>query len=229
MNKIKSALLVVCLFGISQAHAAGNDVSNNCPGNSCHGGQGGEGGAGGTGTGIGVGVGVGYANSNSNSAAVGTGGNATGGSATAFGGNSDVDVRNSSTNLNTNSNSNVGVNTNTSVNGQAQSTENANNSTNNTSVNVAGDSYEARRIPVATAYSNAPLPSATCRSGGALGVQSSVLGISLGGDRAVDTCEINEASRIAFAIGQADMSVELLCQNKWAKKTSQCQALVAAE
>jgi hypothetical protein len=45
----------------------------------------------------------------------------------------------------------------------------------------------------------------------------------------VDTCEINEASRIAFSIGQQDMATELLCLNKWAKKTSQCQALVAAE
>jgi hypothetical protein len=221
----KSMVLLCVLSTLSLSVLAGNDNANPCGnnGNNCN-----TGGAGGNGTGIGVGVGVGYANSNSNSSAVGTGGNATGGSATAFGGSSDVDVRNSSTNLNTNSNSNVGVNTNTSVNGQAQSTENANNSTNNTSVNVAGDSYEARRIPVATAYANAPLPSATCRTGGAVGIQLAGFGGTFGGDRAVDTCEINEASRIAFAIGQADMSVELLCQNKWAKKTSQCQALVVS-
>jgi hypothetical protein len=200
---MKSKLVLLAVLSVlSLSSFAGNDNANPCGnnGNNCN--------VGGNG---------------------GSGGNATGGSATAYGGSSNTDVRNSSTNLNTNSNSNVGVNTNTSVNGQAQSTENANNSTSNTSVNVAGDNYEARRIPVATAYANAPMPSATCRSGGAIAAQSTVFGISLGGDRAVDTCEINEASRIAFAVGQTDMALEILCQNKWAKKSTQCQAIAVEE
>jgi hypothetical protein len=202
---MKSNLKLLVLLGVLSlplVSFAGNDNANPCGnnGNNCN-----------------TGGSVGNTTSSSN----------------ATGGSVENDVHNTNTNLNTNANTNnnanIGVNTSTNVNGQAQSTSNSNNSTNATTVNVAGDSFEARRIPVSTAYSNAPLPSATCRSGGALGVQSSVLGISLGGDRAVDTCEINEASRIAFSIGQQDMATELLCLNKWAKKTSQCQALVASE
>jgi hypothetical protein len=214
---MKSNLKMLVLLGVlslPMVSFAGNDNANPCGnnGNNCN-----------------TGGSVGNTTSSSNALGVGIGY----GAASATGGSVDNDIRNTNTNLNTNANTNnnanIGVNTSTNVNGQAQSTSNSNNSTNATTVNVQGDNFEARKIPVSTAYSNAPLPSATCRSGGALGVQSSVLGISLGGDRAVDTCEINEASRIAFSIGQQDMATELLCQNKWAKKTSQCQALVAAE
>jgi hypothetical protein len=207
MNKIKSALLVVCLFGISQAHA-GNDNANPCGnnGNNCNA----------TGGNSNVTV-------NSNPVATGTGGSANVGNVSAINGGNHVDVSNRvSTNVNS---------SNLNIQGQEQVQEvsNSGNNTGTANVTVQGDNYEARRIPVSTAYANAPLPSATCRTGGAVGIQLAGFGGTFGGDRAVDTCEINEASRIAFAIGQADMSVELLCQNKWAKKTSQCQALVAAE
>jgi hypothetical protein len=229
MKKVNLALLVLILvssFSIGYANATGNPVSNNCPGNSCHGGNGGNGGDGGAG-------------GNSSSSAVGTGGNATGGSAIAVGGSSNTDVRNSNTINNGNANSNRVDSTNIQGQGQqqgqgqgqgqSQSTANANNAQQSSSVTIEGDNFEARRIPVSTAYANAPMPSATCRAGGALGVQSTVLGISFGGDRAVDTCEINEAARIAFATGHKDMATEILCQNKWAKKTAECKALVAAE
>jgi hypothetical protein len=223
---MKSNLKLLVLIGalsLPMVSFAGNDNANECGnnGNNCNTGTTGSpvaNGGSSTASSNAVGVGIGYGAAS-----------ATGGSSNATGGNVESTIKNTNTNLNTNNNANIGVNTSTNVNGQAQSTSNSNNSTNATTVNVQGDNFEARRIPVSTAYSNAPLPSATCRSGGALGVQSSVLGISLGGDRAVDTCEINEASRIAFSIGQQDMATELLCQNKWAKKTSQCQALVAAE
>lgn len=72
------ALLILALFFSMPAFAAGNNVSNNCPGNSCHGGQGGDGGNG-TGVGVGVGVGIGLG--------LGHGGNGTG-----TGGNASVDI-----------------------------------------------------------------------------------------------------------------------------------------
>jgi len=93
----KYNLLIVALFAVltlPSAHAAGNNNSNDCPGNSCHGGQGGNGGDGGAGgdansnsssLGIGVGVGMGGAATatGGNSTAIGLGG--TGGDATAVG------------------------------------------------------------------------------------------------------------------------------------------------
>jgi hypothetical protein len=206
---MKSKLVLLAILStLSLSVFAGNDNANPCGnnGNNCNA----------TGGNSNVTV-------NSNPVAVGTGGSATVGNVSAINGGNHVDVSNRvSTNVNS---------SNLNIQGQEQVQEvsNSGNNTGTANVTVQGDNYEARRIPVSTAYANAPLPSATCRTGGAVGIQLAGFGGTFGGDRAVDTCEINEASRIAFAIGQADMSVELLCQNKWAKKTSQCQALVAAE
>jgi hypothetical protein len=119
---------------------------------------------------------------------------------------------------------------NTTVVAPTQTVETATNvkNTNDTEVVVQGDNFEARRNPVATAFAVAPMPSATCRSGAALGIQAMGFGVTGGGDKAVDSCEINEATRIAHSIGEKDMAVEIFCMGSWAAKTSQCQAVVGA-
>lgn len=86
--------------------------------------------------------------------------------------------------------------------------------------------YEARRNPVATAFAVAPLPSSTCRSGAALGVQGMGFGISGGGDKAVISCEINEATRVAATVlGDQVTALHIFCQNEHAKVAPACKAI----
>ncbi len=85
---------------------------------------------------------------------------------------------------------------------------------------------EARRNPVSTAFAVAPLPSATCRSGAALGVQGMGFGITGGGDKAVVSCEINEATRIAATVlGDQVTALYIFCQNEFAKVAPACKAI----
>ncbi len=190
---MKSKLVLLAVLAALSVNAqAANEVSNNCPGNSCHNDSSATGGNA-------------AATSNAQAAAIagalavgtGIGGAATGGA----GGN--------------------GAATATGEGGKGGNVK--------ADIAIGGDKFDAARIPVSTAYANAPLPSATCRTGGAIGVQVMGFGGSFGGDRAVDTCEINEAARIAAAIGKVDMATEIFCQNKWAKKTTECQAIAVEE
>lgn len=86
--------------------------------------------------------------------------------------------------------------------------------------------YKARRNPVSTAFAVAPLPSATCRSGSALGIQGMGFGITGGGDKAVLSCEINEAVRIAATVlGDQVTALHIFCQNEHAKVAPACKAI----
>jgi hypothetical protein len=90
--------------------------------------------------------------------------------------------------------------------------------------------YEARRNPVATAFAVAPLPSATCRSGAALGIQGMGFGITGGGDKAVLSCEINEDARIAATVlGDQVTALHIFCQNEHAKVAPACKAIAERE
>lgn len=84
------------------------------------------------------------------------------------------------------------------------------------SVSVEGDSYvhEARRIPVNTAYA-APLTSGidTCLGSATGGVQTGVLGISLGSTKRDRNCERIKLSRELFAMGMREGAIQLLCQD----------------
>lgn len=137
----------------------------------------------------------------------------------------DVDVRNTNTNLNNNSL----VTNQGQLQGQQQTTTNSNNASQQVNVEGSTTTFEQRRIPASTAVAYAPMPSATCRSGAAGGLQTGIFGLSLGGDRAVDTCEINEAARIATAMGNTLLATEIFCQNKWAKNSTTCKALASGD
>lgn len=144
-----------------------------------------------------------------------------GAAATAIAGGAEVDVRNSSTNLNTNLNHNsASVN---SANlqgqiqgqGQKQSTSNSNNS----SVTVQGDNFEAKRIPVNTAFAPSIAPTANCALSISGGV--SVIGFSGSFGKAYidETCAALEKVRsVALVMGDIATAEAMLCQDeKYAK------------
>ena len=99
-------------------------------------------------------------------------------------------------------------------------TNNANNSSNLTSnVSVEGDTYinrEARnrRIPVGTAYA-APLTSGidTCLGSASAGVQTGIIGVSLGGTKRDRICETIKLSRELHHMGMREGAVQLLCND----------------
>ena len=95
-------------------------------------------------------------------------------------------------------------------------TNNANNSSNlSSSVSVEGDTYvqaRNRRIPVSTAYA-APLTSGidTCLGSASAGVQTGILGVSLGGTKRDRICETIKLSRELHHMGMREGAVQLLC------------------
>lgn len=100
-------------------------------------------------------------------------------------------------------------------------TNNANNSSNlSSNVSVEGDTYihrEARnrRIPVSTAYA-APLTSGidTCLGSASAGVQTGILGVSLGGTKRDRICETIKLSRELHHMGMREGAVQLLCNDE---------------
>lgn len=98
---------------------------------------------------------------------------------------------------------------------------NANNSSNlSSNVTVEGDTYihrEARnrRIPVSTAYA-APLTSGidTCLGSASAGVQTGILGVSLGGTKRDRICETIKLSRELHHMGMREGAVQLLCNDE---------------
>ncbi len=216
--------------GCGGAGGAGGQGGNG--GNGGAGGAGGvgHGGAGGTGVGIGIGKGGNATGGNA------TGGNATGGSATSNSANlNNNSNRNENRNTNTQgqgqaqgqaqgqmqqSNSSVKNSGNSasvsgSYSGGNKQTNEGNNSSNaasgnSTSVAVAGDVYEAARIPVATAYAPAIPPTAVCALSMSGGAQGSAFGFSIGGSYIDKNCEHLEQVRAANAIGQKEVAAEMM-------------------
>ncbi len=95
-------------------------------------------------------------------------------------------------------------------------TNNANNSSNlSSSVSVEGDTFiqaRNRRIPVSTAYA-APLTSGidTCLGSASAGVQTGILGVTLGGTKRDRICETIKLSRELHHMGMREGAVQLLC------------------
>jgi hypothetical protein len=141
--------------------------------------------------------------------AVGLGG--TGGNATALGGSSNVDVRNTNLNSANSSVNSSNVQGQIQGQGQKQSTENSNNST----VTVSGDNFEARRIPVSTAFAPSIAPTANCALSVSGGV--SVIGFSGSFGKAYidENCAALEKIRnVALVLKDTDTAEALMCQDK---------------
>ena len=84
---------------------------------------------------------------------------------------------------------------------------------NSTSVSVGGDTYinQQRLIPVSTAYAPALTSGIdTCQGSLSGGVQTGVFGISLGGTKRDDTCQLIKLSREAGQMGMPDVQCQVL-------------------
>lgn len=209
---MKKAILVLVLSLYGTAYATG--ASDNCNGSgSCSGGgtttnQGGTayGGQGGTG-----GASSAIANANG-----GAGGNAVanGGSSTAIGigGSSSVDVRSSNSNSNSNKVESSNVQGQIQGQGQKQSTSNANNSTNTSNVNVEGDNFEAKRIPVNTAFAPSIAPTANCALSVSGGVSFVGFSGSFGKAYIDQNCANLEKIRsVSQVLGDKETATAMMC------------------
>lgn len=202
---MKSIPMFVAALGLS---LAASSAYANCNGRGCdtpppqQGGnttnQGGAGGHGGTGVGIGIGKG-------------GAGGSVLGSG--------------NSSNLNNNANTNLQG----QAQGQAQSSKNSNrndnrsnasnsntnaNSGNNSdqSVTVQGDNYEARRIPVSTAYAPNIAPTAVCMGSTSGGGSAQMISLSFGTSWTDDNCMLLEQVRTVSAVlGDRETASEMMC------------------
>lgn len=193
----------------------------------------GYGGSGGTGIGLGVGYGQG-GNASATGGQGGQGGAGGAGGAVLGSGNS----ANSNSNRNTNKNTNKQGQAQgqaqgqqqraTAKQGQSQSSRNRNdnrsnaansnsnaNSGNNSAqqVNVGGDTYEAARIPVATAYAS-PLAASngTCMGSSTAGFQGMAVGVSFGSTWKDDSCDMRYDAEALRQAGMPKAAVARLCQ-----------------
>lgn len=157
---------------------------------------------------------------------------ATGGNATANGGVSTVkDSGNSSSNSSvgpiSNKNSAAGGSVKDSGNstsvssatgGQGGSANATNNSSgNSTSVNETTN-VAADKIPVNTAYSAAPYPTAQCFKGYGAGGQATMFGFSVNGGKIDENCAILETARSFDSVGERFAGCKVKIANKYAKK-----------
>lgn len=149
------------------------------------GGQGGAGGHGGMG-GHGLGVGIGSASSNASSNAAS--------SSTSLAAQQQGQLQGQTLNS-----SNVAHNA-------------AVNEGNTNTVTVHGDSYEAARIPVATAYAPNIAPTASCMGASSAGLQVASFGISGGGSWVSENCEKLEQVRVVSQVlGQTEVAAQMMC------------------
>lgn len=211
--------------------------------NGCGGSNTATGGAGGTGVGVGVGVGIGQGGAGGAGGQGGQGGRGgeggAGGSVWGSGNSSNVNAntqgqmqgqaqssRNTNVNANANKNSNRNDNRSSATGGNSNATggngyaSNANSNENhgnnsNQSVTVNGDSYDAPRIPVATAYA-APLAASngTCMGSSSAGFQGMAVGISLGTTWNDESCDMRYDAEALRLAGMPLAAVARLCQKK---------------
>lgn len=175
-------------------------------------------------TGIGVGLG-------------GAGGSATAGVNSTIGNSVNNAVRNDVSNTNVNANTNSVRNENANVQGQGQHqgqgqmqdqvqhqqatsnsggnklTNEGNNSAQSTSVKVEGDTYQAAKIPVATAYA-APLAASngTCMGSSSAGAQGVGFGLSIGSTWTDSSCDMRYDAEALRAAGLPGAAQARLCQ-----------------
>jgi hypothetical protein len=213
---MKRLILLAALMGLAGAADAASNNSGcqgNCPSGDTINNTTNQGGAG---VGVGMGVGVG----------VGQGGRGGDGGSVVGSGNSS----NANTNANRNSNSNSNRQAQGQLQGQqqgqqqgqSQSSRNDNRSSayndgNNASqsVTVGGDTYEAARIPVATAYAPNIAPTAVCMGSSSIGGQGVTFGISMGTSWTDENCMLLEQVRtVAAVLGDKEVAAEMMCEVK---------------
>lgn len=112
--------------------------------------------------------------------------------------------------------SNSGNSRNDNRSSASNSNSNANSGNNSSqSVNIAGDTYEAARIPVSTAYAPNIAPTAVCMGSTSAGAQGMSFGVSLGSSWEDKNCMLLEQVRTtASVIGDKETAAEMMCSVK---------------
>jgi hypothetical protein len=104
---------------------------------------------------------------------------------------------------------------NSNSNASASVGEGANANSNNTNVSVGGDTYEAKRNPVATAYAPSIAPTANCALSINAGIQVMGFGGSFGKAYTDENCVALEAVRsVSQVLGDKETAEAMMCQNK---------------
>lgn len=151
------------------------------------------------------------ASSNSSSSATGGNATATGGSANQQQGQQQQQTQNNNQNQSVNAS-----------NGGQQNSQSTNYST----------SYQqVRQAPMA--YAPDAAPSAPCRVAGSAGVSAPIGGVSFGGSKMDDECDLRESARAFALLSNRIAAAKILCQTKAAKKAhlteADCLTLEAPE
>jgi hypothetical protein len=111
----------------------------------------------------------------------------------------------------------------------AASADNSGNNTGTASVNVGGDVYEARRIPVATAYAAALTSGAdTCLGSASGGVQLPVIGVSLGKTTLDKGCKLIKETHLLREFGTTPFEKAACFRARAGKEGKDIDAAMAA-
>lgn len=149
-------------------------------------------------------------------------------------------ANNSANNSSNNSSKNTATNTNSNANSgnNSKNSNTASGNTTNTAVTVQGDNvtYQAAKIPVATAYAAGLTASnGTCMGSTSAGGQGMTFGFSIGSTWKDSDCNRRYNAQALAAVGQAKAAIALLCQDKDIRKAmedagtvDQCSAGKAA-
>jgi hypothetical protein len=79
-------------------------------------------------------------------------------------------------------------------------------------------SYQAAKIPVATAYAPTSIPTVPCFKGYGAGVQAPNLGISAGGGKIDEDCSVRETARSYMLMGARKAACKVMVYSKQNKK-----------
>lgn len=227
-NHLTKSIAAAALIAVLPAYAA--QTNNGCQGN-CPGGSGGPvtntatgGSANANSTGIGVGIGLGGQGGMGGQGGQGGSASASGG----MGGQGGIGVGGAGGNVTGSGNSaNSNKNSNSAVQGQGQRQSSRNSNLNDnastadaqaygtaTSVNhIQGDSvsYQAAKIPVATAYAPNIAPTALCMGSTSAGGQGMSFGFSVGTSWTDENCVLLEQVRtVAAVLGDRETAAEML-------------------
>lgn len=226
-NVLGGVIIAMAFAGSAYAAQTNAGCQGNCPsgGDTTNAGGIGYGGQGGNASSIGVGVGVGIGGSGGSGGAGGSGGSGGAGGAVVGSGNSSansavVGSGNSRNDLSQDQKQSQQANSNqsqSSHNDNASSASNRNsNAAQGNTTNVSGDTvtYEAARIPVATAYAAGLTASnGTCMGSTSAGGQGMSFGFSVGTTWKDSGCDRRYNAQALAAVGQAKAAVALLCQD----------------
>lgn len=228
---IQASILASAIALSMPAFAAKDQGPGACQGNCPTGGNGPITSTGGNSNATGIGVGIGMGGQGGSGGAGGQGGQGGNSQSHATGGQGGIglgghggSVVGSGNSSNKNSNENVNLNAQgqgqKQNQGQKQSSFNSNDSvaygsvaTTANSVQVEGDSttYQAARIPVATAYAPNIAPTAVCMGSSSVGGQGMSFGFSLGSSWTDANCMLLEQVRtVSIVLGQKEVAQEMM-------------------